>query len=173
MHAGARGVVCSRCPAVRSTRSLPPGTRRASPGQDHLPRLRSPLWRRSYRASTVREPSVALPVAMVLGRLCPLLTTLDARAAHNFSASRRVEYLRSLSPSNGPAETTQLIAKPDTRRKDLPHDRESQVMSIRMVCRGIAVAALMAATTAVGGEPWPTRAVKVISPFTAGNAADT
>ena len=46
-------------------------------------------------------------------------------------------------------------------------------MSIRMVCRGIAVAALMAATTAVGGEHWPTRAVKVISPFTAGNAADT
>jgi len=40
-------------------------------------------------------------------------------------------------------------------------------MSIRMVCRGIAVAALMAATTAVGGEPWPPRDLVGIGPTTA------
>jgi tripartite-type tricarboxylate transporter receptor subunit TctC len=44
---------------------------------------------------------------------------------------------------------------------------------IRALLGAIAGAALMAATTSVGAEPWPTRTVKVISPFTAGNAGDT
>src|SRR5499427_3318239 len=49
------------------------------------------------------------------------------------------------------------------------------MMSRRGSCRAIAGAALVAAAAAAAaeGEAWPTRAIQVISPFTAGNANDT
>jgi tripartite-type tricarboxylate transporter receptor subunit TctC len=43
----------------------------------------------------------------------------------------------------------------------------------RALCGAIAGIALVAATAAAGSEDWPTKAVQVISPFTAGNANDT
>src|SRR6266581_8933982 len=49
------------------------------------------------------------------------------------------------------------------------------MMSRRGLCSAIAIAgvALVAAAAAAEGEAWPTRAIQVISPFTAGNANDT
>lgn len=44
--------------------------------------------------------------------------------------------------------------------------------SIRALGGAIALAAVAAATAAAGQEAWPTRAVQVISPFSAGNAND-
>jgi tripartite-type tricarboxylate transporter receptor subunit TctC len=46
-------------------------------------------------------------------------------------------------------------------------------MSIRVLCVAITGASLIAATPAVRAEQWPSRAIKVVSPFTVGNAADT
>lgn len=45
--------------------------------------------------------------------------------------------------------------------------------SLRTLCGAIAGAVLVAGTSAAGAEAWPTRAMQVISPFTAGNANDT
>src|SRR6266446_853654 len=47
------------------------------------------------------------------------------------------------------------------------------MMSRRGLCSAIAGVALVAAAAAAEGEAWPTRAIQVISPFTAGNANDT
>src|SRR5215468_2846588 len=49
------------------------------------------------------------------------------------------------------------------------------MMSRRGLCSAIAGVALVAAAAAAAaeGETWPTRAIQVISPFTAGNANDT
>src|SRR5260370_3279802 len=49
------------------------------------------------------------------------------------------------------------------------------MISRRGLCSAIAIAgvALVAAAAAAEGEAWPTRAIQVISPFTAGNANDT
>jgi len=48
-------------------------------------------------------------------------------------------------------------------------------MSRRGLCSAIAIAgvALVVAAAAAEPEAWPTRAMQVISPFTAGNANDT
>jgi tripartite-type tricarboxylate transporter receptor subunit TctC len=43
----------------------------------------------------------------------------------------------------------------------------------RALCSAIAGVGLLAATAAADPQPWPTRAMQVISPFTAGNANDT
>src|SRR3984893_8817130 len=48
-----------------------------------------------------------------------------------------------------------------------------RMMSRRGLCSAIAGVALVAAAAAAEGEAWPTRAIQVISPFTAGNANDT
>src|SRR5262245_48300899 len=45
--------------------------------------------------------------------------------------------------------------------------------SRRSLCGAIAGVALVAAAAAAEPEAWPTRAMQVISPFTAGNANDT
>ena len=47
------------------------------------------------------------------------------------------------------------------------------MMSRRGWCCAIAGVALVGAAAAAEGEAWPTRAIQVISPFTAGNANDT
>src|SRR5262245_25216261 len=47
------------------------------------------------------------------------------------------------------------------------------MMSRRGLCSAIAGVALAGAAAAAEGETWPTRAIQVISPFTAGNANDT
>src|SRR5262249_39574036 len=52
------------------------------------------------------------------------------------------------------------------------HPSEVQMTSRRSLCSAIAAFALVAAAAAEG-EPWPTRAIQAISPFTAGNANDT
>src|SRR5215471_11496989 len=55
------------------------------------------------------------------------------------------------------------------------HPSEVRMMSRRGLCSAIAGVALVAAAAAAAaeGETWPTRAIKVISPFTARNANDT
>ena len=45
--------------------------------------------------------------------------------------------------------------------------------SRRSLCSAIAGVAFVTAAAAAEGEAWPTRAIQVISPFTAGNANDT
>jgi tripartite-type tricarboxylate transporter receptor subunit TctC len=47
------------------------------------------------------------------------------------------------------------------------------MMSRRGWCSAIAGVALVGAAAPAEGEAWPTRAIQVISPFTAGNANDT
>ena len=47
------------------------------------------------------------------------------------------------------------------------------MISIRTLSAAFAAVALSIATVAGGAETWPTRPIKVISPFTAGNAGDT
>ena len=44
---------------------------------------------------------------------------------------------------------------------------------LRISCCAIAAVTLVTATTTARSEDWPTKAVQVISPFTAGNANDT
>jgi tripartite-type tricarboxylate transporter receptor subunit TctC len=41
---------------------------------------------------------------------------------------------------------------------------------LRALCSAIAGAVLVAGASAAGAQPWPTRAIQVISPFTAGSA---
>src|SRR6516164_9845484 len=53
------------------------------------------------------------------------------------------------------------------------HPSEVQMTSRRSLCSAIAGVAFVAAAAAAEGEAWPTRAIQVISPFTAGNANDT
>ena len=47
------------------------------------------------------------------------------------------------------------------------------MISIRILSASFAAVALSIATVAAGAETWPARPIKVISPFTAGNAGDT
>ena len=47
------------------------------------------------------------------------------------------------------------------------------MISIRTLSASFAAVALAIATVAAGAETWPARPIKVISPFTAGNAGDT
>src|SRR2546425_4308342 len=53
------------------------------------------------------------------------------------------------------------------------HPSEVQMTSRGGLCRAIAGVAFAAAAAAAEPEAWPTRAMQVISPFTAGNANDT
>src|SRR3989441_3041382 len=53
------------------------------------------------------------------------------------------------------------------------HPSEVQMTSRRSLCSAIAGVAFAAAAAAAEPEAWPTRAMQVISPFTAGNANDT
>jgi tripartite-type tricarboxylate transporter receptor subunit TctC len=50
---------------------------------------------------------------------------------------------------------------------------EQNMMSIRTLSASFAAIALSIATVGAGAETWPARPIKVISPFTAGNAGDT
>jgi tripartite-type tricarboxylate transporter receptor subunit TctC len=45
--------------------------------------------------------------------------------------------------------------------------------SLHTLCGAIAGAVLAASSAIAGAEPWPSRSIQVISPFTAGNANDT
>jgi tripartite-type tricarboxylate transporter receptor subunit TctC len=47
------------------------------------------------------------------------------------------------------------------------------MISIRTLSAYFAAVALLIAAVAASAETWPARAIKVISPFTAGNAGDT
>jgi tripartite-type tricarboxylate transporter receptor subunit TctC len=47
------------------------------------------------------------------------------------------------------------------------------VVSLRTVCGAIAGTVLLAATTAAGAQDYPSRPIRVISPFPAGSASDT
>ena len=47
------------------------------------------------------------------------------------------------------------------------------MISIRTLSASFAAVALSIATVAASAEKWPARPIKVISPFTAGNAGDT
>src|SRR5262249_53924494 len=51
--------------------------------------------------------------------------------------------------------------------------REQNMISIRTLSASFAALALSIATVAASAEKWPERPIKVISPFTAGNAGDT
>src|SRR6516164_6480033 len=51
--------------------------------------------------------------------------------------------------------------------------REQNMISIRTLSACFAAVALSIATVAASAEKWPERPIKVISPFTAGNASDT
>src|SRR5215471_14962714 len=51
--------------------------------------------------------------------------------------------------------------------------REQNMISIRALSASFAAIALSIATVAASAETWPARPIKVISPFTAGNAGDT
>src|SRR5262249_61368855 len=51
--------------------------------------------------------------------------------------------------------------------------REVQMTVHRALWSAIAGMGLLAATAAADPQPWPTRAMQVISPFTAGNANDS
>src|SRR5215472_3237073 len=51
--------------------------------------------------------------------------------------------------------------------------REQNMISIRTLSACFAAVALSIATVAASAEKWPERPIKVISPFTAGNAGDT
>jgi len=46
------------------------------------------------------------------------------------------------------------------------------MMPIRLLCAAVAGAALVAGTSAAVAQAWPSRPITMISPFTAGNAAD-
>src|SRR5262249_42131072 len=53
------------------------------------------------------------------------------------------------------------------------HPSEVQMTSRRSLCSAIAGVAFVAAAASAEGAAWTTRAIQVISPFTAGNANDT
>jgi hypothetical protein len=63
-----------------------------------------------------------------------------------------------------------IIKRRDLGITDL---REQNMISIRTLSASFAAVALSIATVAASAEKWPERPIKVISPFTAGNAGDT
>jgi hypothetical protein len=68
----------------------------------------------------------------------------------------------------------QTLSQSQSRAKDcFENSGEVLLISNRVLCAAIAGVALIAATPRSSAEQWPSRAIKVISPFTAGNAADT
>jgi tripartite-type tricarboxylate transporter receptor subunit TctC len=51
--------------------------------------------------------------------------------------------------------------------------KERRVLSVRALCRAAVAGIIIAAATSANAQQWPTRSIRVISPYPAGSASDT
>src|SRR6516162_334778 len=85
------------------------------------------------------------------------------------AGTRRFRRGRALPPNVAPGANAPLLDSCPTPRR-LP---EASMLTRRVLCLAAAGTPLLAATAALSADDYPSRPIRVISPFPAGSASDT